>query len=125
MHFAIYETFPEAGAVIHAHPFYSMVFACTGTPIPVTAEYTYKLGGVPLTEPAPAHSQELADAVVKSLLAQKERGVKCRMAVLIPSHGVVCVGRDLDEAYDILERVETSARISLYSKLHRLENFGQ
>ena len=73
MHFAIYEAFPEVGAVIHAHSFYSMVFACTGTPIPPTAEYTLELGTIPLTESAPAHSRALADTVVGTLSSLKEK----------------------------------------------------
>lgn len=117
MHFALYEAFPDIGAVIHAHPFYSMVFACTETPIPPTAEYTRKLGVIPLTEPAPAHSQELAEAVVKAFTELRKNRQSIGLAVLIPQHGVVSVGRDLDEAFDILARVETSARIALYSCL--------
>ncbi len=117
LHLAIYREFPDVGAVIHAHPFYSMVFACKGKPILPTAEYTEKLGAVPLTEPAPAHSPELAEAVVKALTRTRAKGMDHGMAVLIPFHGVVCVGRDLDEAFDILNRVETSARIRLYSTL--------
>lgn len=125
MHFAIYEAFPEVRAVIHAHPFYSMVFASAGKPIPPTAEYTLGLGTIPLTEPAPAHSRALADTVVRTLSALKEKRPSYRMAVLVPAHGVVCVGKDLDEAYDVLERVETSARINLYSSLLYLKSHSE
>ncbi len=117
MHLSIYEKFPDVGAVIHAHPFYTMVFACIRAPIPSAAEYTHKIGTVPLVQAAPAHSQQLADVVVEALATLREKGREGRMAVLIPLHGIVCAGRDLDEAFDTLERVETNARITLYSKL--------
>ena len=78
-----------------------------------------------MTEPAPAHSQALADTVVRTLSALKEKRHSYRMAVLIPAHGVVCVGEDLDEAYDVLERVETSARINLYSRLLYLKSHSE
>lgn len=114
MHLAIYETFPEVGAVIHAHPHYTMVFACARVALSPTAEYTKKLGTIPLTEEAPAHSRELAQAVVTSLGGVGEERRRRGAAVLIPAHGVVCVAGDLSLAYTVLERVETNARVLLF-----------
>lgn len=116
MHLAIYENFPEVGAVIHAHPYYTMVFACARVPLEPTAEYTLKLGTIPLTQEAPAHSRRLAEAVVAELKNVREEQRTNGAAVLIPAHGVVCVGENLDHAFTVLERVETNARISLYMR---------
>jgi len=117
MHLAIYESFPEVGAVIHAHPNYTMVFACARVPLSPTAEYTEKLGTIPLAEEAPAHSRELARAVVASLDGVGKERRRSGAAVLIPAHGVVCVGEELSLAYTVLERVETNARVLLLMNL--------
>ncbi|MCC6445254.1 MAG: class II aldolase/adducin family protein [Armatimonadetes bacterium] len=111
MHLAIYRAFPEAGAVVHAHPFHVMVFASAERPIPPTSEQTDKFGEIELTDQVKAHSQALADAVVVALDRKRENLAKNAIACLIPRHGIVCVGRDLSDAYDCLERIEGSAHI--------------
>jgi len=111
VHLAIYRAFPEAGAVIHAHPYHAMVFASAMRPIPPTSEQTDKFGVIELTDPARAHTQDLANSVVETLAKEHEKLSKHAIACLIPRHGIVCVGRDLDEAYDCLERLDGSAHI--------------
>lgn len=117
MHLAIYEALPEAGAVIHAHPRHVMVFACTGTPLPPVMEHTWKFGQVGFASPAPAHSPELAESVAKALVPLRPQLCAHGIAVLLPAHGIVCVGRDLDEAFDTLDRLELNARVALLARL--------
>ena len=121
MHLAIYRAFPNVGGIVHAHPYHAMAFACLERPIPAAAEYTIKLGTIPLTRRAAAHSPELAEAVVEAMKGG-QGGKPRHLAVLIPKHGIVCVGEDVAEAYDVLERVEASARIALFSKLLLLKH---
>lgn len=117
MHLEIYKSFPGVGAVIHAHPEYTMVFACARVPLEPTAEYTQKLGPIPLTQEASAHSRRLAEVVVAELKNLGKEPEANGAAVLVPAHGVVCVGKDLDHTFTVLERVEINARISLYQWL--------
>jgi len=119
-HFAIYEAFPDVGSVIHAHPRHIMVFAAACRPIPPLLEYTRKFGPIRPIKPAPAHSTELAERVVALLREQGGDFTKHGAAVLLPYHGIIVAGRDLDDAYDTLERLETAARCALLRKL--LEN---
>lgn len=116
-HLAIYRAFREAGAVIHAHPFYVQVFACAGRPLPAATEYTEKFGTIPCVPPVKAHSQDLADAVVEALSARRDGFASHGLAVLLPRHGIIVVGHDLDEAYDVLERMEVNARCTLLGAL--------
>lgn len=116
-HLALYRAFPEAGAVIHAHPFHVQVFACARRPLPPATEYTRKFGTIPCVPPAGAHSQDLADAVVEAMLAQKEGFATHGLAALLPHHGIIVMGHDLDDAYDVLERMEVNARVTLLSSL--------
>ena len=116
-HLAIYRAFPEAGAVIHAHPQYVQVFACANRPLPAVAEYTQKYGTTPCIPPSKAHSQALADAVVEALRPRQAQLAEHGLAVLLPYHGIIVVGRDLDDAYDTLERMEVNARCTLWGAL--------
>lgn len=118
-HLAIYRAFPEAGAVIHAHPMYIQVFASANRPLPAMTEYTHKFGTIPCIPPTRAHSQDLADAVVEVLKGQWHGFAEHGLAVLLPYHGIICVGRDLDDAYDTLERMEVNARCAILGKMIR------
>lgn len=111
MHLAIYQRFPKAGGVCHAHPRNVLVFANLRKPIPPTSEQTEKYGTIPLSEEVPAHSEALANAVVEALLPQQERLAKHAIACLLPYHGITVAGRDLFDAYDALERLDGSCHI--------------
>jgi len=120
VHLAVYANFPKAGAVIHAHPENLMVFASAEQPLPPTSDQTAKFGTVPVVPYAKAHTQALADVVVDSLKPMESGLESHGIACLLPRHGVVVVGRDLDDAYDTLERLDGSARIFLMKKLLEL-----
>ncbi len=118
-HLALYRALPEAGAIIHAHPYHVQVFACANLPLPPATEYTQKYGTIPCIPPAKAHSQTLADSVVDVLQARSAELAEHGLAVLLPYHGIICVGKDLDEAFDTLERMEVNARCTLLGALLR------
>jgi L-fuculose-phosphate aldolase len=113
MHFACYQRFPEVNGVIHAHPRHLSVFAALAKPLQPTLEYTAKFGTVEVVPALPSHSQEVADAVVEKLAPRRGTLTKNGLGLILASHGVVTVGRDLADAYDTLERLEWSAHILL------------
>lgn len=117
VHLAIYAAFGRAGAVIHAHPENLMVFASAEQPLPPTSDQTAKFGVVPVVPYAKAHTQALADVVVDALRPMADGLESHGIACLLPRHGVVVVGRDLDDAYDTLERLDGSARVYLMKRL--------
>lgn len=116
MHFACYQNFPEVNSVIHAHPQYLTVFASAGEPIPPVNQYTEKFGTVEVVANLPAHSQDLADAVVATLRPRAAALAKNGLGVILAWHGVAVVGRDLSDAYDTLDRLEWSAQTVLLSR---------
>ncbi len=118
-HLALYRAFPDAGSVIHAHPMYVQVFASANRPLPPATEYTQKYGTIACIPPVKAHSQALADSVVEALTARRAEFVGHGLAVLLPYHGIIAMGHDLDEAYDTLERMEVNARCALLGALLR------
>ena len=81
-------------------------FAVAGMPIPcVLDEQVVSLGGqVEVAEYAPSASQQLAEHAVFAL--------SDRAAVLLRHHGVLAVGRDLEEAVAAAELVERVAKDS-------------
>jgi len=114
MHLALYQAMPRVGAVIHAHPRYIMAFACAGRPLEPATEYTRKFGTIGLIPETPAHSPELAQRMVEALFPQEGELARHALAVMVPYHGIVVAGRDLDDAYDTLERLAVSARVHIY-----------
>ncbi|MFH1539052.1 MAG: class II aldolase/adducin family protein [bacterium] len=117
IHLDLLREFTAAGAVIHAHPEYTSVFASAEKPIPSAVEYTDDYGDIVLVDPAPAHSEELARNVRRKMRDVAKGFPSGGRAVLLPRHGIVVMGTDMADAFDALERIETSARCRILSKL--------
>ncbi len=117
IHLGIYQAFPRAGATIHAQAGYFMTFVAAGKPMAPVLEHTQKFGTIGVAQFAPAHSGDLARNVVEAL-APKAAGLASHaIATIMPQHGILVVGRDLDDAFDALDRLETNAQALLLGKL--------
>jgi L-fuculose-phosphate aldolase len=116
-HLAIYRTFPQIHAVIHAHPFHVQPFAAAGRPIEPVLEANDKFGVVPVVEAAPAHSSQLAENIVEGLRGQEAAMEIQAAAVILPRHGIIVAGKDLLAAIDALERIDWNAWCILAQKL--------
>ena len=123
MHFACYQNFPQINGVIHAHPQYLTVFASAGESLPPVNQYTEKFGNLPVVANLPSHSQDLADAVVEAITPRADVLGKNGLGMILAWHGVAVVGRDLDDAYDTLDRLEWSAQTYLIGT-HGWVGFG-
>lgn len=93
MHGGIYRNFPETGAVVHVHSVYACAYSVIRREVPpVTEEMVQITGGkIPVAEYAPPGSVELASNVV--------RAMEDAVCVLMSNHGLVCRGKNLEEAY--------------------------
>ncbi len=111
MHAAIYELFDGVDAVVHTHSPYATAFAVVNEPIPaILIEMIPFLGGdVPCAPYAAPGSHELGRVVVDSLRTG-------RNGCLMSNHGVVTVGKDLEQAYIRAEYVEDAAMILHHAK---------
>jgi L-fuculose-phosphate aldolase len=105
MHLFFYRERQDVNAVVHAHPIFSTGFATAGLSLEdcVAAEIITTLGSIPLAKYGTPSTPELADTL--------RPYVHTCDAFLLANHGVVTVGKDLDEAYYKLERVEHYAHI--------------
>jgi L-fuculose-phosphate aldolase len=118
VHYRIYQEFPDATAVLHSHARNVMVFVAACQPIEPILEATLKFGTIPVVKNfAPAHSEKLADAIVEAVRGKDEAIRKYATAVIAPWHGLFVVGKDLDAAFDLTERIDTNAYCILMARL--------
>ena len=118
VHYRLYNEFPDGTAVLHSHPRHVMVFVASGQPIEPILEATLKFGTIPVVKNfAPAHSEKLADFIAEAMRGKDEAIRKYAVAVMAPWHGLFVIGKDLDAAFDLTERIDTNAYAILMSRL--------
>lgn len=106
MHLAIYRARPGCNAVIHTHPIYSTAFSAMGEDIPLLLDEAAQVLGdtVRTAEYALPGTMELAENCVKAL-------GKKSMACLLKSHGAVCLGETLEQAFGNSTVLEATAQV--------------
>jgi L-fuculose-phosphate aldolase len=100
-HRDILQARPETGAVIHTHAMFATTLACLHREIP-PFHYMIAVAGGDTIRCAPYAlfgSQALSDAALSALQG--------RQACLLANHGMIAVGRDLDQALSVAVEVET------------------
>jgi L-fuculose-phosphate aldolase len=117
MHVGCYKAFPEARAIIHAHPYWTNVFVSKPRAIVPGLETTRKFGTIGMIEEAHGYSQELADKVIAYFGERREQWAKSPLEVILPYHGIVAMGRDMNACIDIVDRIETECRCQILGKL--------
>jgi len=104
MHLNLYRKRDDINAIIHAHSLYSTAFSIANKKIelltPEAKIFLKKIGYVGYFE---AGSLELAEEVAK-----RDEDV-----IILKDHGVVCLGRDLIDAYIKIEVLEEIAKLNL------------
>ncbi len=108
-HLAIYRTFPEAQAVIHAHPFYVLPFCVAEKPIHPPLELAEKFETIKVIPYSPAHSDALAANIVSGLQGQNHIIQKQAAGLVLPRHGIIMAGKDLYATLDAVERINWNA----------------
>ena len=105
MHGAVYRAKPEVGAIIHTHSPYATAFAVNHRNIPaILIEMVPFLGGdVPLARFALPGTAAVGEEAVK-VLAE-------RSGCLLANHGVLTIGKNLEQAHIRAVYVEDAAKI--------------
>ncbi|MBE3587206.1 MAG: class II aldolase/adducin family protein [Thermoanaerobacteraceae bacterium] len=111
LHLGIYNARPDVQAIMHTHSVFASALAVARKPIPpILEDLAQTVGnGVAVARYARAGTEELARAAVEAL---ENRG-----AVLLANHGVVGVGRNLEEAFMVCQVVEKSAKVYVWADL--------
>lgn len=104
IHRDVYGARPEAQAILHAHPVYSVALACLRRPLPAFHYMVAVAGGrdIRCADYATFGSQQLSDHVLRAL--------EGRRACLMANHGILCVAGNLAGALALAVEVETLAR---------------
>jgi L-fuculose-phosphate aldolase len=118
VHFTLHREFSEHGtAVIHAHSRNLLVFAAAARPLPPVLEATRKFGETPVVDFAPAHSPKLAQHIATAMRGREARIRNHAAGVIAPYHGLFLMGKDLDAAFDAVERLDNKAYCILMGSL--------
>jgi L-ribulose-5-phosphate 4-epimerase len=106
VHLAVYRLRPDVGAVIHTHSAYAAAFSTLHLDVPplITESAGYLGGGVRVLDYVPPARPDTGDQVASGLGRDR--------AVLLPNHGVVAIGEDLQAAYAAACQVEESAHVA-------------
>jgi L-fuculose-phosphate aldolase len=110
VHQRIYLACPEAGAALHASPFFTTLAASSGLPIntrltPESMVYISDLHRVPYLH---AGSDELADAVGAAAVGAS--------VVLMENHGMVAIGPTIKRAFTTLETLEVHCKTEVWAR---------
>ena len=109
MHLAVYASREDVNAIVHTHSTYATAFAVKGRVIdPITTESSIYGGQVGMVPPAPVGSVKLATGAAQAL--------KDKDACLLQNHGVITIGKTIDEAYLKAVYVEETAKIQYISE---------
>lgn len=111
IHLLAYKKRKEVNAVVHCHPVYATAFALIGEGLDkhYLPEVFLTFGKVPLCK----YATPSTDDVPKSL----EPYMDYSWAFLLQNHGAVTLGKNLDDAYFKMEKLEHAAKIILLARL--------
>jgi L-fuculose-phosphate aldolase len=116
MHRVIYQARPDINAVVHAHPPYATGFAVAGLSLSkaILSEVVLTLGCVPLAAYGTPSTRELTDAI--------EPYLEFHDALLMANHGAVAYADTLEMAFNKLETLEHTCKISFIARALGNEN---
>ncbi len=121
LHTSIYKARPEINSVLHLHSPASVALASTdATIVPISMRSSYFAEGVPVLEKGPGviDNEEIAAEMIKTLGSHN--------VLLHKGHGVVTLGRNLEEACILGLYLEGAARNQILAKqLGNLKPFAK
>jgi len=111
IHLSIYEEFDGVNSVIHSHPKFCNTLALYLDEIPPVLEaHGYFYGhAIPVIERVQSGSRELADSVTAKL--------RDKPGLVIRNHGIVAIGKNIDEALARALEMENNSEIYYRAKL--------
>jgi len=111
-HLGIYRTRGDVNGIVHYHAPFATTFAAKGIPIPThTIQAKRSFPSMPVVPELEDGSAELADQVVGAFWDPEVN------LVLLAGHGLVAVGKTLEEAEALAELAEETAKIAISMRL--------
>jgi len=107
LHTDIYKARPDVNAVVHAHSVYSIAFSTVEMELPLVCVELFSVGG-----PVPVMGYYCPGTPEVGRIAAEFFTSHPRLkALLMKNHGMVAVGKDLDDAYQNAYKTEIGAEI--------------
>ncbi len=110
IHADIYRARPDAHGIVHAHPPYATAFAIAGIPLEAVHYMIAVAGGhdVRVAAYATFGTKELSRHVLKAL--------KERQACLMAHHGIVAIGKSVQDALRVAHEIEGVAELQFLAR---------
>ncbi len=111
IHLLAYSKRKEVNAVVHCHPVFATAFALIGEGLDkhYLPEVFLTLGKVPICKYATPSTDEVPESL--------EPYINYSWAMLLQNHGAVTLGKNLDDAYFKMEKLEHTAKTIWLAKL--------
>ena len=111
LHCQVYKTRPQIQAVIHTHQMYASIVAAAQKDVEVLhSGHQQILGGI-VIKTAP-----YALPNTKKITVETARAIEDSKAALMANHGAVCIGKSLDDAFEVANTLEKACELFIDSK---------
>lgn len=111
LHCEVYKTRPHINAVIHTHQMYASIVAAAQQDVVVLDEAHQKILGSKIIKAAP-----YALPNTKKITVETAKAIETSNAALMSNHGVVCIGKDLEDTFAVARTLEKACELFIASK---------
>lgn len=111
LHCEVYKTRPNINAVIHTHQMYASIVAAAQQDVVVLDEAHQKILGAKIIKAAP-----YALPNTKKITVETAKAIETSNAALMSNHGVVCIGKDLEDTFAVARTLEKACELFIASK---------
>ena len=111
LHCQVYKTRPHIKSVIHTHQMYASIVAAAQKNVIVLDEEHQKILGAKIIKAAP-----YALPNTKKITVETANAIEESNAALMSNHGVVCIGTNLENAFEVARTLEKACELFIASK---------
>lgn len=111
LHCEVYKTRPHIGSVIHTHQLYASIVAAAQRDVEVLDPEHQRILGASVIKAAP-----YALPNTKKITVDTANAIENSNAALMSNHGVVCIGKDLEDAFVVARTLEAACALFIESK---------
>lgn len=105
LHCEVYKTRKHIGAVIHTHQMYASIVAAAQKDVVVLDENHQQILGGNIIKAAP-----YALPNTKKITVETAKAIEHSNAALMSNHGVVCIGKNMHDVFEVCETLELACK---------------
>lgn len=110
LHCQVYKTRPHINAVIHTHQMYASIVAAAQKDVEVLDETHRQILGGSIIKAAP-----YALPNTKKITVETAKAIEASNAALMSNHGAVCIGKKLEDAFEVARTLEKACQLFIES----------